>query len=67
MKPTALLAVAIFLACAPSPDSKTISEMSFGFLSQTKTEPLLADELASDRLVVTTLDNSQKNLGKPAN
>ena len=42
MKPTALLAVAIFLICAPSPDSRTLSEMSGGFLSHLEVEPLLA-------------------------
>lgn len=44
MKPVALLAIAIFLISAPAPDSKTISEASYGFIADTKSEPLLADE-----------------------
>lgn len=44
MKSIALLATALFLASAPSPDSATISEMSAGFLSTGKTQPLLAAE-----------------------
>lgn len=50
MKSTALLAVAIFLVCAPSPDSKTISEMSHGFLSHAEFEPLLASDSNSNKL-----------------
>ena len=50
MKSIALLATALFLASAPTPDSATISEMSAGFLSSTKAQPLLAAEpsLASE-------------------
>ncbi len=32
MKSTILLTAALFLACAPSPDTQTISEFSAGFL-----------------------------------
>lgn len=32
MKSTILLTIALFLAIAPSPDSKTLSEISGGFL-----------------------------------
>jgi hypothetical protein len=44
MKSIALLTTALFLASAPSPDSATISEMSAGFLSAGKVQPLLAAE-----------------------
>lgn len=44
MKSIALLATALFLASAPSPDSATISEMSAGFLTAGKIQPLLAAE-----------------------
>lgn len=44
MKSIALLTTALFLASAPSPDSATISEVSAGFLSAGKTQPLLAAE-----------------------
>ena len=61
MKPTALLAVAIFLVCAPSPDSKTISELSYGFLSDTKVEPLLADDSNSVQPMLPVLEISAKD------
>lgn len=61
MKPTALLAVAIFLVCAPSPDSKTISELSHGFLSDTKIQPLLANESYSIKSLPTALVTSEKD------
>jgi hypothetical protein len=44
MKSIALLATALFLASAPSPDSKTISQLSAGFLSPGNSQPLLAAE-----------------------
>lgn len=59
MKSIALLATALFLASAPSPDSATISEMSAGFLSSTKVQPLLAAEpsLASETEKITKQQN----------
>jgi len=42
MKSIAILATALFLASAPSPDSKTISELSAGFLKPSAMQPLLA-------------------------
>lgn len=44
MKSTAILATALFLASAPSPDSQTISEISAGFLKSGNAQPLLAAE-----------------------
>ena len=44
MKSIALLATALFLASAPSPDSETISQLSAGFLSPGSVQPLLAAE-----------------------
>lgn len=44
MKSIALLATALFLASAPSPDSDTISQLSAGFLSTGNAQPLLAAE-----------------------
>jgi hypothetical protein len=46
MKSTILMTTAIFLMSAPSPDSKTISEMSAGFLSISSETALLAAEVA---------------------
>ena len=46
MKSTILLAAAIFLASAPSPDSLTISELSAGFLVLKNEYGLMASELA---------------------
>ncbi len=42
MKSIALLATALFLASAPSPDSDAISELSAGFLLADNVQPLLA-------------------------
>jgi hypothetical protein len=44
MKSIILLTTALFLASAPSPDSKTISEFSAGFLSATDDHGLMAAE-----------------------
>jgi hypothetical protein len=44
MKSTILLTTALFLAGAPSPDSKTASELSAGFLSQAGENGLMAAE-----------------------
>jgi hypothetical protein len=46
MKSTILLATAIFLASAPSPDSQSISEMSAGFLVADNSQGLMAAEQA---------------------
>jgi len=53
MKSTILLTTALFLASAPSPDSKTISEFSAGFLSQTDDQGLMAAEPARNAPAVT--------------
>jgi hypothetical protein len=42
MKSTILLTTALFLASAPSPDSKVVSEFSAGFLSPTSDQGLMA-------------------------
>jgi hypothetical protein len=46
MKSIILMTTAIFLASAPSPDSKTISEMSAGFLLPSSETALSAAEVA---------------------
>ena len=48
MKPTLLLATALFLISAPEPDSKTMAEFSAGFLSATNKHTLVAAEPASN-------------------
>ena len=50
MKSTILLTTALFLASAPSPDSKTISELSAGFLSAGDNQGLMAAEFTADTL-----------------
>jgi len=42
MKSTILMTIALFLLSAPTPDSKTISEMSAGFLLPTQNTGLMA-------------------------
>ena len=42
MKSTILLTTALFLASAPSPDSKAVSEFSAGFLSPASEHGLMA-------------------------
>ena len=44
MKSTILLTTALFLASAPSPDAKDISELSAGFLSVSNEYGLMASE-----------------------
>jgi hypothetical protein len=44
MKSIALLATALFLASAPSPDSDVISELSAGFLLSNNQQALMAAE-----------------------
>ena len=51
MKSTILLTTALFLASAPSPDSKVISEISAGFLSLTDTHGLMASDTSPDAQV----------------
>ena len=44
MKSTILLTTALFLASAPSPDSKAVSDLSAGFLSTGANHSLMAAE-----------------------
>jgi hypothetical protein len=44
MKSTILLATTLFLASAPSPDAKTITELSAGFLTVSNDYALMASE-----------------------
>jgi hypothetical protein len=44
LKPTLLLAVALFLMTAPSPDAQDVSELSAGFFVQSNQAPLLASQ-----------------------
>lgn len=44
MKSTILLTTALFLASAPSPDAKTLTELSAGFLSVDNDYALMASE-----------------------
>ena len=48
MKTTLLLATALFLVSAPSPDSDAISEFTAGFLAPTDDRGLMAAELVAD-------------------
>ena len=43
MKSTILLTIAIFMAIAPSPDSKVISEVSAGFLASGDNPGMMTD------------------------
>ena len=56
MKSIALLATALFLASAPSPDAATISEISSGFLKPSNVQPLLAasTEQAPKKTTITS-------------
>jgi len=51
MKSTILLTTALFLASAPSPDAKTISELSAGFLSVNNDHGLMASEVTLDKRI----------------
>ena len=62
MKSIALLATALFLASAPSPDSATISEMSAGFLSTGNIQPLLAAEPDQAKLSADARTSIPSNL-----
>jgi len=59
MKSTILLTTALFLASAPSPDSKTISELSAGFLSTGDNYGLMAAELTVDKPAQMAIQNKQ--------
>jgi len=77
MKSIALLATALFLASAPSPDSDTISQLSAGFLLAGNVQPLMAAEpgltLQQVQAAIgdsTTLDAEntvEDSLGQPGN
>ena len=54
MKSTILLTIALFLAIAPSPDSKVLSEISGGFLAIAGYSGLMA---AEPSLISTTRSN----------
>lgn len=54
MKSTILLTTALFLAVAPSPDSKALSEISGGFLTITGHSGLMAAESS----LISTNDSS---------
>lgn len=47
MKSTILMTTAIFLASAPAPDSKTVAEISAGFLAPSIETALAAAEIPS--------------------
>jgi hypothetical protein len=61
MKSTILLTTALFLASAPSPDSKTISELSAGFLSTGDNHGLMAAEFTADTPTQMAIQNKQTN------
>ena len=54
MKSTILLTIALFLAIAPSPDTKALTEISGGFLAITAYSGLMA---AEPSLISTTRSN----------
>ena len=55
MKSIALLATALFLASAPSPDPETISQLSAGFLSSVDSQPILAAESGQVSAISSTV------------
>ena len=57
MKSTILLALALFLASAPTPDSNDIAEMTSNFIVPHQTPGLLA----SDETSVVNLEEMRKN------
>ena len=61
MKSTILLTTALFLASAPSPDSKTITELSAGFLSTGDNHGLMAAEITADTSAQLAIQNKQTN------
>lgn len=66
MKSIALLTTALFLASAPSPDPATITEISAGFLSAGKTQPLLAAEPEMYTVQVETSIPAELGSSNPA-
>jgi hypothetical protein len=60
MKSTILLTTALFLASAPSPDAKTISELSAGFLSVNNDHGLMASEVPLDKQINTKHKGADK-------
>jgi len=64
MKSTILLATALFLAAAPSPDSKSVSEMSAGFLIADDSQGLMAADTAGNGQA--TPDKSYELVVRPA-
>lgn len=63
MKSTILMTIALFLLSAPTPDSKTISEMSAGFLLPTQNTGLMASE--NKPTTSTVINKSELQADKP--
>ena len=63
MKSTILLTTALFLASAPSPDAKTISELSAGFLSVSNDYGLMASEVDLDKGINAKHNGAYKKAG----
>lgn len=61
MKSTILLTTVLFLVSAPSPDSKSISEFSGGFLADTDEHDLMAAEVISDSYRTSELSLAELN------
>ena len=61
MKSTILLSTALFLASAPSPDSKAIAEISAGFLKITDSIGLMASDAEIGSKTETDLLKDQKD------
>jgi hypothetical protein len=69
MKSTILLTTALFLASAPSPDSKAISELSAGFLSPASDQGLMAAGLTQVNQPISgsSLKQLTANVTQPLN
>lgn len=71
LKPTLLLALAIFLASAPNPDSKAIMEMTANFIVPKSERALQASELQAEvetpvvREALLTAVNANPNQPSP--
>ena len=62
MKSTILLSTALFLASAPSPDSKAIAEISAGFLVLSDNIGLMAsDSVIDTKSEIDILADQQEN------
>ena len=62
MKSTILLSTALFLASAPSPDSKAIAEISAGFLVASDNIGLMAsDSVINTKSEIDILADQQEN------